>query len=540
MIDASTRAVLSGRVPEDADLIIVGAGAAGCALAARLSEQTSDQILVLEAGPAVPDDESIVPGAALARLLGDTLYQDQSVPQSTLGGRTVGLQTGRGLGGGSAVNIMSWFHGHPDDYDGWAAAGATGWSARDVMPIFRQIEHYAFGADRFHGVGGPMVIDAPRDIDLTQMAFIAAGAEAGFPVTRDFNGAQKTGVGLASVNIRDGERHSVVEGYLLPALGRPQLTVRVGQRVDQVLIEDGRATGVLLASGDTIRARRGVVLCAGAVRTPQLLMLSGIGPAAELRRHGIDVMVDSPGVGANFHDHPTVCPVWSVTSGPTLLDAMTAESQRAYALSRRGQFSAFARGTAMLPLPGEGDLPGIQVFFVELGLQPGRLPLETPAVTAVSALLSPTSRGRLTLASADPADGPVLDPAYLSDPRDRERLQSGLAAIENLFAQPALRAITGQRVLPAPGADLNDCIDSTLQTLWHPVGTARMGTDDQAPVSPELRVKGVEGLHVADASVMPAITRGNTQAPTIMIAERAARLLTGMNERARVLAGVST
>ena len=425
----------------------------------------------------------------------------------------------------TTVRIAIAPNGQPADYDGWAATGAEGWSAEEVLPTFKRIEHYAFGADRFHGVGGPMVIDAPRDIDLTQMAFVAAVAEAGFPVSRDFNGSQRTGAGLASVNIRDGERHSVVEAYLWPALGRSNLTVRVRQRVDRVLLDGHRAAGVVLASGETVRARRNVVLCAGAVRTPQLLMLSGIGPGPELRTRGIDVLLDSPGVGANLHDHPTVCPVWQVTSGPTLLDAFTPESERAYGLLRRGPFSAFARGTAMLPLTGEGDVPAVQVFFVELGLQPDGPPLTTPAVTAVTAVMSPASRGTITLASTDPADPPLLDPAYLSDANDRARLSAGLEMIEDIFAQPALTAITGERLLPVPGVGIEQCIDTTLQTLWHPVGTARMGTDDEAPVAPDLTVKGIERLHVADASVMPSITRGNTQGPTIMIAERASDIL---------------
>jgi choline dehydrogenase len=525
MIDGHSRSLLSGDLPTEVDVVIVGAGAGGCTLAARLSEQAGEQILLLEAGPAIPDADSLVPGTTLNRIYGETLYQDATVPQPTLGGRVIALQTGRGLGGGSAVNIMSWFHGHPADYDDWAAAGANGWSAQDVMPTFKRIEHYAFGADSFHGAGGPMVIDAPRDIDSTQIAFVAAGNEAGFPVTRDFNGSQRTGVGLASVNIRDGERHSVVDGYLLPALGRSNLTVRVGQRVDKVLFEGRLATGVLLATGQTVLARRAVVLCAGAVRTPQLLMLSGIGPDRELRKHGIDVLLDSPGVGTNLHDHPTVCPVWEITSAPTLLDAFTPDSERSYALLRRGPFSAFARGTAMLPIAGEGNLPAIQVFFVELGLQPDGPPLNAPAVTAVTALMSPDSRGTITLASPHPDDPPILDPAYLSNSSDRRRLSLGLEMIETIFMQPALKAITGERLLPVPGASISDCIDTTLQTLWHPVGTARMGTEDRAPVAPDLTVKGIERLYVADASVMPSITRCNTQGPTIMIAERASAFL---------------
>jgi choline dehydrogenase len=518
---------MTPEIPFEPDFVVVGGGAAGCVLAARLSQDPACRVLLLEAGPELDSPVVSTPVATRQLWDSDAVYRNLTVPQTALGGRTIPLPTGRGLGGGSSVNAMTWFQGHPADYDGWAEAGADGWGWQDMLPFVRRVEHHILGSGPFHGAGGPMTIDFARDLNLSSTAFLAAGEQLGLPVSRDLNGADRTGFGIAQTNIRDGVRHSVVDGYLRPALGRPNLAVRTGAPVSQILFDGRRATGVRLRAGGPVTARRGVILTAGSLRTPQLLMLSGLGPAEHLRAHGIPVLADLPGVGANLHDHPMITPVWPITSGTTPLDAQDETSAAAYRLVRRGPMAHFAEALAMLPL--RGGAPDLQVYFTLIGLEPGGLsPMARPAVTATTVLLTPASRGTVTLRSPDPDDPPVVDPAYLSDEADRQALRKGLDQVRELFRTPALAAITGPALLPSDSAgdsELDSFINESLTTIFHPVGTCRMGRSADAVVSPRLAVHGLDHLYVADASVMPTITRGNTQAPTISIAEKAASLL---------------
>ncbi len=466
------------------------------------------------------------PGTALQLIGSDAMYGNDTVAQAALGGRTVPLPTGRGLGGGSSVNTMTWFQGHPADYDGWREAGAAGWGWDEMLPVVRRVEHHILGSGPFHGAGGPMTIDFARDVNPSAAAFIAAGEQLGLPVSRDLNGADRTGFGVAQSNIRDGARHSVVDGYLRPALGRPNLVVRTGVPVTQVLFDGRRAAGVSLRAGGRVTARRGVILAAGALRTPQLLMLSGVGPADHLNAHGIPVLADLPGVGSNLQDHPMITPAWPVTAGTTLLDARDEPSAAAYRLVRRGPLASVAQAVAMLPL--RGAAPDLQVLFTLKGFEPGLVPIARPAATALTVLLTPASRGTVRLRSADPEDAPVVDPAYLSDERDRKALRQGLDQVRALFRAPALASVCGPALFPSPSADeseLDAFITESLVSIWHPVGTCRMGRAADAVVSPRLSVHGLENIYVADASVMPAITRGNTHAPAIMIAEKAASLI---------------
>ncbi|MEV0615745.1 GMC family oxidoreductase N-terminal domain-containing protein [Nonomuraea sp. NPDC050404] len=525
---------LDHEVPTEADYVIVGAGPAGCVLAARLSEDPRCRVVLLEAGATTGAEPAArTPWLSFSLMAGPTAWPDLTAPQPALGGRQVYLAQGRGLGGGSSMNMMAWFHGHPADYDTWAATGAAGWSWDDVAPTFRALESGEFGPDRWHGTGGPMTVTRARDVSPLPLTFLAAGKETGWPITDDFNGATREGVGLFAANVRDGARHSAVDAYLAPAAHRPNLAVRTGVHVTAIDLDGTRATGVrhtreaggTTTAGET-HATRGVILAAGALRSPQLLMLSGIGPAAHLAEHAIGVRHDLPGVGANLQDHPMLSPSWPVTDGSPLRNAISAQDERAYALARRGPLASVSQAGAMLST--EPDLPGpdIQVTLTLLGLDAQLRVLDQPVVTAAISLLAPRSRGVLRLVSADPRVAPIADPAYLCDPDDRARMRAGLRLVKQLFDTPSLKAATGAPLQPSRWDDdsLDSWIAATAGTEWHPAGTCRMGTGPATVVNPAtMAVHGLKALYVADSSTMPTVPRGNTQAPVIMLAERAAK-----------------
>lgn len=503
------------------DYVIVGAGTAGCVLANRLSTDAS--VVLLEAGPHARVRDAIVPVAfsRLFRTARDWSYVTE--PQPALHGRRLYWPRGRMLGGSGSMNAMIQMIGHPADYDRWAALGNDGWGWADVGGLLGRIEREAV---------------PHRTVNPLTWAFLAAAEEAGHRRTDHFRGGCRDGAGLFAVTQRRGRRHGPVSAYLDPARKRPTLTVVPEAPVTRILVEGGRAVGVECRHRGRIRrvrARREVLLCGGAVNSPHLLQLSGIGPATRLHALGIEVVADVPGVGENLQDHPAVPVVWLAREKTSLARAESARSIADYVVRRRGPLTSnVAEAGAFLRSRPDLPAPDVQLHFGPvLYHDHGLTPPTDDAFSIGPTLLTPRSRGRVALRSPDPVVAPAIDPAYLTEEADAEALVAGVEAALDIAARPALRAVSRRRLLPPPGAldreGLDRHVRARAQTLYHPVGTCRMGTDDDAVVDPRLRVRDVEGLRVVDASVMPVVPRGNTHAPTVMVAERAADLIARAN-----------
>jgi choline dehydrogenase-like flavoprotein len=523
------------------DYIIVGGGSAGCVLAGRLSEDPHTTVALLEAGPA---DSSVLIHcpAGLAAMAKFSLsgWNINTVPQPGLNGRSGYQPRGKVLGGSSSLNAMVYIRGQRADYDHWAALGNPGWSFDDVLPYFKRSEHNERGADAFHGTGGPLNVMDLRSPNRFGSLFVQAGAQAGFKVNPDFNGADQEGVGLYQATHKNGERCSAAKAYLTPHLSRPNLQVFTGAHTTRVLLEKKRAVGVEFVQDGhlkQVKCQREVLLCAGAIQSPQILMLSGIGPHPHLVDKGIATLHHLPGVGQHLHDHPDVV---QVVDTPSITDLFglsvggginTLRGVLDWRRDRSGILTTnFAEAGGFIKSQPDEALPDLQLHFV-IGklINHGRTTTLGHGFSCHVCVLRPLSRGSVTLASKDPMALPLVDPDFLGHRDDMERMIRGFKLTRQILAQPALAQFGGRELAATASAQTDAQIEQVIRdygdTIYHPVGTCRMGHTNMDVVDAQLRVHGLQGLRVVDASIMPRILSGNTNAPVMMMAEKAADMI---------------
>ncbi|HVF64487.1 MAG TPA: GMC family oxidoreductase N-terminal domain-containing protein [Casimicrobiaceae bacterium] len=525
------------------DFVVIGAGTAGCVLAARLSEGDL-RVLLLEAGGEARSVWTRIP-AGYAKLLSSARYNwlYRTEPESALGNRVLDVPAGRAIGGTGVINGMIYVRGQAADYDDWAAAGNDGWSYADVLPWFKRSEANTRGADAFHGVDGPMIVTDPTP-DALSRAFVEAGAEAGWRRNTDFNGADQEGVGFYQLNLRNGSRESTARAFLHEARERKNLTIVTGAHIDRIIIDRRTAVGVeYVRDGRVERVDAAeIVLAAGAFGSPQVLMRSGIGSAGRLRALGIAVVADLPGVGGNLQNHFRASIVVRCRPGYSLNEAMRSFAGRMrlgaqYLLFRRGALATGTSAGGFLRSSPTLDRPNVQMtcWNYSVAKRDARgLSLHAfPAFTINAVILKPKSRGSISLRNRDPAAPPVIRYRHLAESSDTATLVAALRQVRIIAAQRTLAHLSTNETAPGPACagdgDLAAYARANGSSVYHPVGTCRMGNDPLAVVDARLRVHGIERLRVADASIMPTIVAGNTNAPTVMIAERASAWILGLS-----------
>jgi choline dehydrogenase len=519
------------------DYIVVGGGSAGCVLANRLTQSGRSSVCLLEAGGIDSEFKIKIPAAFCKLFKTNIDWNYETEPQEHVNGRKMFWPRGKVLGGCSSINAMIYIRGNKRDYDSWAEAGCTGWSYNDVLVNFKQSEYQPRKPSSHHGSSGYLNVANLQEPNILSHTFVKACEEVGVPRNDDFNGPSHVGAGLYQVTQKDGARHSVANAYLEPALKRNNIQVVVQAQVTKILFEGKKAIGIDYANPyaqsdrKTVFAKKEIILCGGAINSPQLLMLSGIGPEKHLTGLGIQCRHDSPGVGQNLQDHLVAPIAYACTQPVSIGKSDNLYNLARFVLTRRGPFTSnVAEAGAFVSMANRSDVPDFQIHFgPAIFLRHGTVAPKEHGFSVGPTLIYPKSRGELTLRSNNPFDPPAIDPRYFSDKSDLDLMVEAFRFCRTIVDTKAFTPFRGKELYPGPHVvdkpDIEAHIREWVETIYHPVGTCKMGTDPMAVVDPRLRVHGIEGLRVADASIMPSIVGGNTNAPAIMIGEKASEMI---------------